>query len=237
MKDLKSELEIYQGRLLVIFPHQDDEIVMAGGLIQGALASGWQVKVLTVTDGGKGKIFIHGKGRSVAEIRKNELGVAMKRIGVSDWEVGGFGDATLKYNRKWLSWVSKKLLEYDPQIVISYDNTGLTGHPDHIALSKGIFEISKTAKWDYWTVGPVGWSRHLFGHPHLRLSMKTPTSLYCLSLKETLHKWWAVMAYASQMRLASRLGLLIYWLLERCEGFSLADKRGKYDYQYVEFKV
>src|SRR5512138_539838 len=133
MKSLDKFLErIANKKLLVIFPHPDDESVMAGGLIIRALQKNFDVTVLTLTEGNRGQIHIHGKGRSVAEIRRHEMANAMSKLGVSDFVLWKFDDGYLRKTQKWRARVREVIKEINPGIVVSYDFSGVTAHPDHI---------------------------------------------------------------------------------------------------------
>src|SRR3990167_9586391 len=102
MRDVETELKkIKNKRLLVVFPHPDDESVVAGGLIQRALSLGFWVTVVCLTKGGRGKIHINGKGRSAEEIRENEFKQAVTALGVSDFHLWSFSDGELKKIRGW----------------------------------------------------------------------------------------------------------------------------------------
>ncbi len=235
--NIQSELEIKKGKLLVVFPHPDDETVMTAGLILRALKLGWQVRVLIVTNGGRGKIFIHGNGRSATEIRLDELSKAMRVLRVADWKCGGFEDARLKNSTSWQKWVGKELEDFNPNLVVSYGPGGVTGHPDHIVLSKFLYELLSKSKWQYWGVSPVGWGRRFFVHHHFVKTLMVGASLVCLNWSEVWLKWRSVMVYKSQMQLLKRLNLLWYWSVERCEGYVELKTKDNLIYKYVEFKV
>ncbi|KKT72435.1 MAG: LmbE family protein [Candidatus Collierbacteria bacterium GW2011_GWB1_44_6] len=147
MKSNDSLLEIITNKkMLVVFPHPDDESVMAGGLIQRAMAGGYQVTVLTLTEGGRGKIHISGRGRSSAEIRRQEMASAMSRLGVSDWIMWKFDDGKLRRTMRWRERLSKFVSETSPGLVVTYDLSGVSGHPDHISLSLEVFRTLKRIK-------------------------------------------------------------------------------------------
>lgn len=81
-------------RILVLAPHEDDEMLMAGGIINRAVEVGDEVKILLATNGDyNGEAS--GKGRIVESINAlNALGVSKNDImflGYAD--TGGLGGA------------------------------------------------------------------------------------------------------------------------------------------------
>ena len=88
-------------KVLVIFPHPDDETVMAGGLIQKLISLEANISVVCLTSGDQGKIHIHGRGRSLGEIRRQEFFTAIKRLGVDQYEIFNFPDGRLKNTKVW----------------------------------------------------------------------------------------------------------------------------------------
>lgn len=96
------------GKLLVIAPHPDDETIGAGGLIQTALARGWQVRVAVLTCGdGQAVAPLLVNGRvvprpggyvQIGERRQAETLSAMAELGLSARDVDflGYPDGRLE---------------------------------------------------------------------------------------------------------------------------------------------
>ncbi len=238
MKNIDDFLEKVKNRkILFVYPHPDDESVMAGGLIQRALAKKFQVTVLTLTEGSRGKIHINGKGRSVTEIRRDEMAGAMSRLGVADWVMWKFEDGKLRKYKKWRVRLRKFIEETEPGVVVTYDLSGVTGHPDHIALSLEILRIFKKTKGFrlLWTsfeeksrLVSFAVTKYLIG-PRYRLD---------LSWEEAKNKWLAAYAHKSQ-GLVGYLGLP-WWVLvftSRKEWYSEAKIDRKYKYRFTKFKI
>ena len=70
--------------LMVLAPHQDDEILGAGGLIQICKSRGDSVRVVFATNGDR-----HGRG--VARHRYDESRNALARLGVPESNIYYFG--------------------------------------------------------------------------------------------------------------------------------------------------
>lgn len=73
-------------RLLVIAPHADDETIGCGGLMAKMKALGGQVFVQVLTVGDLDH-YDGREGHTAAYTRAEELGAAMRVLGVDDWEI------------------------------------------------------------------------------------------------------------------------------------------------------
>jgi len=234
MATIKTLSDLQNKKVLVIFPHPDDETVMTGGLIQKLLSSGAKVSVVCLTSGDQGKIHIHGRGQSLGQIRRGEFFLAVRRLGVGNFEIFNFPDGKLKDSPVWKPVIQEYVSHFD--LVVSYDPSGVTGHPDHIALSLFLMKVAKETKGKLLLVAPVGIIRSKFLDPRVSPFTATPDLLVNLSLGERLRKWWAFNAYPSQYRLKTRfLGLAIS-LAPQTEGFALFRHGQKYRFKYIHFE-
>lgn len=139
--------------LMVVHAHPDDEGPTTGGVLARYSDEGVRTVLVTCTDGGLG-VAADGTepGRpghdvpSVVEMRRHELEESCKILGVSHLERLEYPDSGM------LGWPSNAapgafwntpvevaaarlavLMEvYHPQVVVTYDEHGLYGHPDHI---------------------------------------------------------------------------------------------------------
>jgi len=240
MKNVEALLKkIENRRLLVVFPHPDDESVMAGGLIIRALALGYKVTVICLTKGGRGKIHINGNGKSAEEIRESEFGAAMEALGVTDYHVWSFQDGGLRKSRSWQEKLTRLIKEFRPGLVVSYDHSGVTGHPDHIAASRTVFEVVAGLPGDarLWWPSFSGKLRKLFVDPRVTDLLPAANLRLDLTAKEALKKWRAISAHRSQGggRLSMWPVCLGFLLKYRYEEFAEADLRKNYDHKYVKF--
>lgn len=240
VKNIEEFLKSQKNKsLLVVFPHPDDESVMAGGLILVALRLGFKVTVLILTEGIRGKIHINGKGRSVNEIRREEMAKAMSKLGVADWIMWNFEDGKLKKTSNWKVRLRKILDETKPSLVVSYDLSGVTAHPDHIALSLEILRIYKTtAFFELLWVSFAERIKDLMVSEIVSKYLEAPQYELNLSFVVAVKKWRASFYHASQ-RLISYLKQP-WWLLavsRRTEWYSKAKRDKKYKYRFVSFKI
>lgn len=240
MKNIDSFLEKVQNKkILFVYPHPDDESVMAGGLIQRASKLGFAVTVLTLTEGNRGKIHINGKGRSVSEIRRDEMASAMSRLGVADWVMWTAEDGKLRKRNYWRARLRKFIEETTPGVVVSYDLSGITGHPDHIALSLEVLRVFKSLKTFrlLWTSFEGEALKRMVNSAVLPY-VAPPEYVLELSFVEASSKWLAAFAHKSQ-RLIGYLKLP-WWglaLRSRKEWYSEAKLGVKYRYMFPRFKI
>ncbi len=235
MEEVKQVLEgLDKKRLLVVMPHPDDETVMASGLLSRAMELGWQVKVVVVTNGVMGQIHVHGRGRSVVQIRKEEMAKAMEILGVGDCEMWKFCDGRLKEDTNWHSSVKDLIDRYAPGLVLSYGPSGASGHPDHLKLGEYVFELFKSSEFELWWPAFEGEVREfLEGKVKTAKRLEKADVEVELSENEAGKKRQALLAHESQP-----LDDPLSWLDRvQKEWFAVADKNGNYDFGLVEFDL
>lgn len=207
---------------------------MAGGFIVQAIKSGAKVKVVCLTAGDQGKIHVHGRGRSLGQIRREEFFRAMHRLGVSNFETFNFPDGKLRNTPVWRPVVADFVGHAD--LVVSYDLSGVTGHPDHIALGLELHRQARKLGPTLWHVAPTGLLRRILAEKKVAKYLSEPEVELTLRFGERLRKWRAFNAYQSQYRLSTRLLGLILSLLPQTEGFALFRPKQKYRFKYIHFE-
>ena len=144
-------------RLLLVHAHPDDETIGSGVTMAKYVAEGAHVTLVTCTLGEEGEVLVPELGHLAAHDqddlgahRRVELAAALALLGVSDHEyLGGAGRyrdsgmmGTPPNDRDECFWRAD-LLEaashlvatvrrVRPQVVVTYDDFGQYGHPDHI---------------------------------------------------------------------------------------------------------
>ncbi|MEU7528883.1 N-acetyl-1-D-myo-inositol-2-amino-2-deoxy-alpha-D-glucopyranoside deacetylase [Saccharothrix sp. NPDC042600] len=144
-------------RLLLVHAHPDDESLWTGGTIARYAASGVHVTVVTCTLGEEGEIIPPALrelaadaadqlgGYRVAELRSAcaALGVTDHRFlgGIGRWRDSGMaGVAANDHPRAFIrgsvdeqaAELASIIASVKPQVVVTYDENGGYGHPDHI---------------------------------------------------------------------------------------------------------
>lgn len=139
--------------LMAVHAHPDDEASTTGGILAKYAAEGLRTVLVTCTNGecGDGRNGAkpgepgHDEA-ALVKLRRTELEESRRILGVSDLELLGYRDsgmagwdsnhapgafASLPVEEAATPLVA--LLErYRPQVVVTYDDYGFYGHPDHI---------------------------------------------------------------------------------------------------------
>lgn len=136
-------------RLLGIFAHPDDEGVMSGALLQYS-TSGAETGLVCATRGEVGEIADPALAtpENLGEVREGELRAATEVLGVHnlwflDYRDSGMAGTPENQDPRSLAQASAaqavgKLVgiirQFRPQVMVTFDETGGYGHPDHIAI-------------------------------------------------------------------------------------------------------
>lgn len=130
-------------KVLVVFPHVDDEAQSTGGLMTKFSESGTEVTLLILTKGEKGNADAHFD-ESLKEIRVKEAKNAAKVFKVGKLILKDYPDNNVSaYKTDLTKDLHQTLTEILPDLVITYDQSGLYGHPDHIAASEVLTGLIK----------------------------------------------------------------------------------------------
>ena len=126
--------------LLAVFAHPDDETFRCGGLLALLAGRGVQVNVLTATRGEAGSCGEPQicKVEELAEVRERELQCACNILGISpptflDYSDGKLGEVD---EEEAVARIKAVTQELRPQILLTWPADGLSGHPDHKAVSR-----------------------------------------------------------------------------------------------------
>lgn len=180
-------------RILLVHAHPDDETIGTGVTMAKYVNDGAQVTLVTCTLGEEGEVLVPDlvhlaadQQDALGEHRIGELAEAMKILGVTDHRFlggpGRFRDSGMmgvpSNERADCFWRADLLdaatelvaviREVRPQVVVTYDDFGGYGHPDHIqahrvthyavALAESSFRPDLGAAWSvpkvYWTAFP-----------------------------------------------------------------------------------
>ena len=125
--------------MLLSFAHPDDETFTCGMTVAKYARSGWDVRLICATLGEKGKTgpYEHVLGNALGSVRKSELEKSSDILGIGQIMHLGYKDGRLKDTEQGEleDVLYKKMIEFAPDIVITFDPTGITNNPDHIRIS------------------------------------------------------------------------------------------------------
>ncbi len=128
-------------RILAIFPHPDDESLSVGGLMPQMVAHGGDTALLILTKGECGTPDAHFD-KKLKKVRSFEAHKSAALIGVNHLTHLDLGDGQLKNKRVQVKQrIDRQLQKFKPDLVITFDLTGLYGHNDHIACAEVVTEL------------------------------------------------------------------------------------------------
>lgn len=130
-------------RVLVIFPHPDDEVTVAGTLMK-LKDEGHEIQMVCLTRGEKGKSSGIENEVELASLRTIEMQKAADLIGADQLHLKDYPDSGLeKIGLDSLKEIVGRLIdEINPDVLISYDSkVGLYGHPDHRLTGLAVEEV------------------------------------------------------------------------------------------------
>ncbi|MEZ3177661.1 N-acetyl-1-D-myo-inositol-2-amino-2-deoxy-alpha-D-glucopyranoside deacetylase [Streptomyces pimonensis] len=173
--------ELPDRRLLLVHAHPDDESINNGATMARYAAEGAHVSLVTCTLGERGEVIppelAHLSGAALGGHRLGELREAMRALGVADFRLlGGAGRycdsgmTGLPDNDDpgcfWQADVDRAagllaevILEVRPQVLVTYDDHGGYGHPDHIQAHRVAMRAVELAAERGWDVPKVYWNR------------------------------------------------------------------------------
>ncbi|MFO0980723.1 MAG: PIG-L deacetylase family protein [Planctomycetota bacterium] len=138
LKDLRafppllSIAALPRGRIGVVAPHPDDEVIGAGGAIALHAGRGDRVSVIVMTDGAAGDPESHARGQ-IVEVRRRESQAAGAVLGVASHEFVGRQDGTLAPDAATVAALAQLLARERCDLV--YAPSPFECHPDHVATA------------------------------------------------------------------------------------------------------
>lgn len=137
-----TDTQIKHQRILVVFPHPDDESFAAAGTIAKFIAGGAQVTYACLTLGEMGRnmgIPPFANRVTLPSIRKQELTESAQAIGIQDLRMLGFHDKMIEFEDQRLldDRIMRLLQEIKPSLVFTF-YPGYSVHPDHDATGAAV---------------------------------------------------------------------------------------------------
>jgi LmbE family N-acetylglucosaminyl deacetylase len=132
--------------LMVILAHPDDESFPIGGTLAKYAAAGAVITLITATCGQQG--IPDQAPDAVSAIRAGELRAAAHALGITEVRMLGYTDGALADEPQ--DEVRRRLIAllrtHRPAAVITFGPDGISGHPDHLAISRLTTEAFQVAK-------------------------------------------------------------------------------------------
>ena len=128
-------------RIACVFAHPDDETFCVGGIVAKYASAGDAISLWCATNGDAGKsagVPVSSRDE-LAELRRNELLVACRILGIGAVDMGGYADGALDRadSIQLTGDIVAFLRRRRPEIVLTFGPEGApTGHRDHAAISR-----------------------------------------------------------------------------------------------------
>lgn len=221
-------------RILLVTAHPDDESFGPGATLAKYAAEGVEVHLLCATRGESGQWSdVKSRGRKLEEIREKEHRRASKILGVKSHEYMGYIDGYLSniLIDELIEKIRRKVNEFKPDILLTFDLLGISGHLDHIAVAiattKVFDEERGVKKLYYFTVNQKRveeskqrFNRRIWGRPDGEITTRIDVKRYLpIKLK-------AALCHQTQLRDIERLQEL-WKKYGKTEYFILAGSRVK----------
>jgi mycothiol conjugate amidase Mca len=137
-----------QRTLIAVHAHPDDECLGTGGILARYAAEGVRTVLVTCTDGAVGEISDPALATpdNLAEVRSRELDAAVHLLGISRLVKLGYRDSGMagtadndnpaSFHQAPLDGAVERVVQViraeRPEVIVTYDERGGYGHPDHI---------------------------------------------------------------------------------------------------------
>lgn len=170
--------------MLLVHAHPDDETINNGATMAKYAAEGVQVTLVTCTRGEEGEVLVESlanlassRDDKLGEHREIELKNAMMHLGINDFRFLGSPNkkwrdsgmiGTAQNERKDVFWQADLteaaqelvniILEIKPQVLITYDEFGGYGHPDHIKANQVAMLAAELASNQGWKISKIYWN-------------------------------------------------------------------------------
>lgn len=126
------------GTILGVWAHPDDETYLSGGLMASAVRADSRVVCITATRGEAGsRDEERWPSAEIAGVREAELAAALRILGVGEHHWLGYPDggcASVAHEEA-EGRIARIMAAVQPDSVLTFGPDGMTGHPDHIAVS------------------------------------------------------------------------------------------------------
>lgn len=160
--------------LLCVHPHPDDEAIACGGVLAATAARGYRTHVVTCTGGevGENQAGIDLGDEDMTTHRRREMADAITALGVDGHTWLGYRDSGMvdtDDNNHPDAFVQADLYEaaarlarlirdLRPDVIISDDEHGTYGHPDHITAHRVTTRAIELAADEWWVTDDEPWA-------------------------------------------------------------------------------
>ena len=171
-------------RMLLVHAHPDDETINNGATMALYAKRGVQVTLVTCTRGEEGEVLVpdlahlaSGVNDQLGAHRETELADAMAILGIKDFRFLGapekkFRDSGMidtepnkRSDNFWNANIDEAagylvsiIMEVKPHVLVTYDEIGGYGHPDHIQAHRVAMRAAEIAREKGWNIQKIYWN-------------------------------------------------------------------------------
>jgi LmbE family N-acetylglucosaminyl deacetylase len=126
--------------ILLVFAHPDDESSGVSGTVKKYTQQGVPVDLITATRGEKGSRLDVPENIDTGTAREAELRAAAAIMGIRNIYLLGYQDGELDKAdiNKVVDKITDIIRRVEPEIVITFGPDGISGHSDHLTVSKAV---------------------------------------------------------------------------------------------------
>jgi N-acetyl-1-D-myo-inositol-2-amino-2-deoxy-alpha-D-glucopyranoside deacetylase len=177
-------MNMNQPRLLLVHAHPDDETINNGVTMAKYAAQDFGVTLVTCTRGEEGEVLVpelehlaSSREDKLGPHREIELRDAMVALGVTDfrflgapikqWRDSGMmgSEPNNRTDNFWNADIDEAaeslvtvILEIKPHVMVTYDEIGGYGHPDHIQAHRVAMRAAELARERGWNIQKIYWN-------------------------------------------------------------------------------
>ncbi len=135
-------MQKYAGKsILLVYAHPDDEAYGSAGTSAKYRSLGAKVHLITATRGEagpRGNPPLSESKEELAKVREEELRRSCEVIGIEKPIILGYPDGGVAAvpREEAVPHLARIIRELRPTVVVTFDEDGITGHPDHIAIGR-----------------------------------------------------------------------------------------------------
>lgn len=127
--------------ILGVFAHPDDETSCAGGTFSRYAHEGVDIYVAIATQGEQGSLGTGGRTvarQDLPAVRAAELGTVLRMYGAKPPIFLGYRDQEVAHAdvSGLVTKIAAVMITVTPDVIITFGPTGLSGHPDHVAVHR-----------------------------------------------------------------------------------------------------
>lgn len=168
---------------MAVFAHPDDESFGPSSTLVKYSTQGVKTYLICATRGEAGEVSGTEAQLSTEELgkkREEELKCAVEALGLTDYRILGYPDGGLQAVdfQEFTGKIVAAIREFKPDVLITFGPEGITGHTDHIVVSRATEEAYYAAS------DPRRFTGEIYG----KLAAHSPAKLYYYVLPKSMVK-------------------------------------------------